>query len=163
MVAGVFLGEFGMGHEAEGSGAVLDADDDHSAQGEVAPQVAGIVLGLESAAVNPYHDGQSVGSRGGGGGDAEVEAVFAHHVGRAPRSCGLRGHGTELVAHPDAGPWLGGLGCSPAQVAHGRCCIGNGLIDGEGTVGHAFHVAGLYMCSQQWLCAGSRRNECEDQ
>ena len=147
MAFAVLLGQFGMGHEAEGTCAIFHADDDHTAQGEVFPQVAAIVLSLEAAAMDPYHHWQTIVGRGGRGSDTEVETVFTHHVGRQTLTNGLGWPRAERVAYPYALPRLGWLRCLPTEVAHRRGGIGNGLVNRQGgTVGNTFHVAGLYVC-----------------
>ena len=87
----VLLGQLGMSHEAEGTRTIFNADDDHATQGEVFPQVTTIPFGLEAAAVDPYHHRQTVAGRSGGCGNAEIETILIHHVGRTSGACGLRG------------------------------------------------------------------------
>ena len=134
MAVFAFFGEFGMGQKSEGTSTVLDADDDHATLGEVFPQVAAIVLGLEAATVNPYHDGQTVVDALCGCGDAEVEAVLAHHVGRTALTCGLWGPGTVVVSLQHTFPGLSRLWGTPTQVTNRRCCVRNGFIHGKLTI-----------------------------
>ena len=108
------LGEFRMRHEAQGSRAIFNAHNDHATAGKVLPQVATIVLGLESAAMNPYHHRQTVGDRGGRRGNAQIEAILVHHVFSPSGTCGLRRPRAELVGFQHALPSLRGLGLTPA-------------------------------------------------
>ena len=141
-----------MGQESEGTCAIFDADDDHTTLGKVLPQVATIVLRLESATMNPYHHRQSVAGALGRRCDAEIETVFAHHIGCTTRTSGLWGQGTELITYSHTFPGLCRLRCLPAQVTYGWGCIGNGFIHGKLAIEDALKVACLYMGFQKWLC-----------
>ena len=144
-----------MGHEAEGSRAVLDADDDNAALGEALPEVATIPLSLEAAAMDPEEDGQTVAGRGGWGADAEVEAVFAHHIGRATWTRGLRGQGAELIALAHTFPGLGGLWRLPTEVAHWGSGVRNGFVNCELAIEDTLDVARLDMGLQKRLLLGA--------
>ena len=151
------LCQFGMRHEAQGTGAILNADNDDATQSEKSPQVAGIMLCLESAAMNPHHHGQAVTLPRGRRGDAEIETVLAHHVGRQPLTCRLRRPRTELVSLQHALPRFRGLGLAPSQIAHGGCGVGNGFIDSEGSVDNTLYITAFHVCTHKRLCLNADR------
>ena len=100
------------------------------------------------------HDGQTVVDALCGCGDAEIEAVLAHHIGRAALTCGLWGPGTVVVSLQHTLPGLGWLWGTPTQVANGRCCVGNGFIHGKLTIEDALNVACFHMGFQNGLPHG---------
>lgn len=139
------LGEFGVSHEAQSTSAILDADDYYTTLSQTLPQVTPIPLGLESTTMYPYHHGQFVVDARGRCGDTQIQAVLAHLVGSATRTCGLRRHLTELVAHTNTLPSLSWLRVAPTQIAHWRCSVWDGLVDSQSFIGHALNVACLYV------------------
>ena len=151
----ILFRQFGVSHEAEGSCAIFDAHHDNAAHSKVLPQVTAIPLSLEAATMNPYEYRQTVVDRGGGGRDAEVETVFAHHVGSTTRACGLWGQGTELIGLAHAFPRLGRLGRAPTQVAYWRCCVRNSFINCKLSIENTLDVACLYMGLQKRLLLGT--------
>ena len=127
----IFLGKFRVSHEAKCTRAVLDADDDYATLSQQLPQVATIPLGLESTTVNPYHDGQLFGSALSWCSNAQIQTVFAHHIGRTTGACGLWGHLAEGIAHANTLPRSCGLRSAPTQIANGRRCVRNGFVNGQ--------------------------------
>ena len=125
------LGEFGMGKESQCTGTILDRHSDDASAGKALPQVATIVLRAEATTMDEHHDGQTLSDTFGRGNDAEIEAVFAHHVVLDIALLGLWGPLSHILSFQHALPRLGGLWCLPAQVAQRGCCIGNGFIHGE--------------------------------
>ena len=162
---GILFREFGMGHEAKGSRAIFDTDDDHTTQGKVTPQVATIPLRLETTAMDPYHHRQTISGRGSRSSNTQIEAILVHHISGTTRTRGLRRHGAKLVAHSHTFPSLGRLRGAPTQVAHWGSGIGNSLIDGQRTIDHTFYIARLHVRFQQWLALhiDSQTQESEDQ
>ena len=152
------LCEFGVSHKTQCSCAVLDAHNDYTSTCEECPEVAAIVLCLESAAVNPNHHGETVAGRCCGSGYTEVQAVFTHHVGGESRTCGLWRPLGKVIGLQHTLPRLCWLWRFPTEVTHGWCSVWNGLVYRQIlTVEDALNIACLYMCSQQWL---SLRRQC---
>src|SRR5579871_5783097 len=106
-----------MCEEAHDAEPIVDGDNDHALLREHLAVVKGACARVESAAVNPDHDGSLIIGSFGGGIDVEIEAILAELPPAARALNALRG---EFVGGSNAGPGRRGLGSLPAQVADRR-------------------------------------------
>ena len=140
-----------MGHEAERTRTILDAHHDDATLGKVFPHVATIPLGLETTTVDPHQNGQTVVGGLGRGDNTDVEAILIHHIGRTTRTCGLWGHGAELVAHSYTLPALGWLWSFPTQVANRWLSVGDGLVNGQFSIEDTLDITCFHVGLQERL------------
>jgi len=146
---GIFLGQRGMGEEAEAAKTVVEADEGDAVFGEDGAVVYGGRAAAvdEAAAVDPDHDGEVFGGGVLGEPDVDDEAVF---VGCGAEGGGVRGE-WELLAivavvggGADAGPVRDGLWCAPAEIANRGRGVRDALVGGDAIGGDARELAGVY-------------------